>query len=249
MFRYHKTIADLVKISKTEHSAIVAKVKARNTDPRCLKDEIDEAVHRAQATRIPGYLKGDALKTYIVDVLIAQTYAAFNHELIHKKVSLIYRKLCKAKEAERIVSTHNYIDYDFEALDGTPHMMIRKGAIRSYAGERMIIPFNMRDGVAICEGKSNPDWNFTAPHGAGRLMSRAEAFKTLDLEKFKKEMNDAGIYTTTANQDTLDEAPGAYKSKDDIVRLIKPTANILFFMTPKMNIKAAEGKPSWKKSK
>ena len=101
--------------------------------------------------------------------------------------------------------------------------------------------------MAICEGKSNSDWNFTAPHGAGRLMSRSQAFKSLDVEAFKKEMGDAGIYTTTANKDTLDEAPEAYKSKDDIVRLIEPTANILFFMYPKMNIKAAEGKSPWKK--
>ena len=246
VFRYHKTIADQVKISKTEHELLIARVKALNSDPRLLKDEIKAATEKLQATRTPGYLCGDALKSYLVDVLITQTYAAFNHRLIHEKISNIYRKLCKAKEVERISSTHNYIDYDFEELNGIPHMMIRKGAIRSYKGEQIIIPFNMRDGVAICEGKSNPDWNFTAPHGAGRLMSRTEAFKTLDVEAFKKEMGDAGIYTTTANKDTLDEAPEAYKSKDDIVRLIEPTANILFFMYPKMNIKAAEGK-SWKK--
>lgn len=247
VYRYHETIAKLEKISRTEHDAIVAKVKAANTDPRKIREEIDKAKNEYAATRIPGYLKGDALKAYVIDVLITQTYAAFNHRLIHEKISSIYRKLCKAKEVDRITSTHNYIDYDFEALDGTPHMMIRKGAIRAYAGERMIIPFNMRDGIAICEGKSNEDWNWTAPHGAGRLMSRAAAFRNLDVEAFRAEMKDAGIYTTTANNDTLDEAPEAYKSKDDIVRLIEPTANILFFMKPKMNIKAAEGKPIWKK--
>lgn len=248
VFRYHKTIADLVKVSKTEHDMIVAKVKAKNADPHFLRDEIDAEVRRVQSTRIPGYLKGDALKMYVVDVLVAQTYAAFNHDLIHRKISQIYRKLCKAREVDHISSTHNYIDYDFEALDGTPHMMIRKGAIRSYLGERMIIPFNMRDGVAICSGKSNSDWNFTAPHGAGRVMSRAKAFETLDVESFKKEMNDAGIYTTTANSDTLDEAPEAYKSMDDIVRLIEPTAEVLFLLKPKMNIKAAEGRKTHKKS-
>ena len=140
---------------------------------------------------------------------------------------------------DMVVSVHNYIDYDLEALDGTPHMMIRKGAIRSYIGERMLIPFNMRDGVAVCEGKSNADWNFTAPHGAGRAMSRTQAFKTLHVDAFRAEMSNAGIYTTTANRDTLDEAPEAYKSKDDIVRLIEPTARILFFLTPRMNIKSA----------
>ncbi len=247
VFRYHKTIADQVKISKTEHEMLVARVKSLNKDPLLIADEIKVETAKLQATRTPGYLTGDALKVYLVDVLITQTYAAFNHRLIQEKISNIYRRLCKAKEVDRITSTHNYIDYDFEALDGgTPHMMIRKGAIRSYVGERMIIPFNMKDGVAICEGKSNSDWNYTAPHGAGRIMSRAQAFKTLNTDDFKKEMSDAGIYTTTANGETLDEAPEAYKKKDDIVRLIEPTAKVLFFMYPKMNIKAAEGKPSWK---
>lgn len=247
VFRYHKTIADQIKISKTEHTAVVEKVKAHNADPHFLADEIKAALEKLQATRTPGYLCDDALKTYLVDVLITQTYAAFNHELIHRKISNIYRKLCKAKEIGRITSTHNYIDYDFEELDGTPHMMIRKGAIRSYKGEQIIIPFNMRDGVAICEGKSNPDWNFTAPHGAGRKMSRAEAFKTLNVADFVKEMSDAGICTTTANKDTLDEAPEAYKDTADIIRLIEPTANVLYFLKPRMNIKAAEGKPAWAK--
>lgn len=248
VFRYHKTIADLQKISRTEHEAIVAKVKALNTDKLLLKKEIDKALNEYAATRVPGYLKGDALKAYLIDVLITQTYASFNHTLIHRKVSAIYRKLCKAKEVDRIVSTHNYIDYDLEAMDnGTPHMMIRKGAIRSFAGERILIPLNMRDGVLVCEGKGNPDWNFSAPHGAGRLLSRGAASRTLDVAAFQKEMADAGIYTTTANRDTLDEAPEAYKNKEDIMRLIEPTATILFTLLPKMNIKAAESKPSWAK--
>ena len=118
--------------------------------------------------------------------------------------------------------------------------MIRKGAIRAYEGERIIIPFNMRDGLSICEGKSNDDWNFTAPHGAGRSMSRAKAFDNLDVDEFKKQMADAGIYTTTADAKTLDEAPDAYKPMEEIVKLIEPTVNILFFMKPKMNIKAQE---------
>lgn len=120
-------------------------------------------------------------------------------------------------------------------------MMIRKGAIRSFAGERILIPINMRDGVLVCEGKGNADWNFSAPHGAGRKMSRAEAFRKLKVEDFVATMADSGIYTTTATRDTLDEAPDAYKGKADIVRLIEPTAKVLFTLFPKMNIKAAEG--------
>ena len=246
VFRYYETIAEQQKISKTEYAAIVAKVKARNTDLRFLKKEIDKARNEFSATRIPGYLTGDVLKSYVVDVLICQTYAMFNHTLIHRKSSHIYRSLCKAHEVDFISSVHNYIDFDFEQLDGIPHMMIRKGAIRSYIGERMIIPFNMRDGIAICEGKSNPDWNFTAPHGAGRVMSRSKASETLNVAEFQRQMSEAGIFTTTANRDTLDEAPAAYKPMEDIVRLIEPTCKILFFMHPKINIKAAEGIPSWK---
>jgi RNA-splicing ligase RtcB len=146
------------------------------------------------------------------------------------------------KPVDFITTTHNYIDYDFKALMGKPNMMIRKGSIRAYEGERVIIPFNMRDGISICEGKSNPDWNFTAPHGAGRIMSRSKAFESLDVEEFKKEMAEAGIYTTTADEKTLDEAPGAYKPMDEIVELIEPTVDIKFFMKPKMNIKAQEDK-------
>lgn len=249
VFRYYQTIADQEKISKSEHAAIVARVKAANTDPHLLKQEIDRAKNEFAATRVPGYLKGDVLREYIMDVLITQTYANFNHILIHRKSSHIYRSLCKARELDSIFSVHNYIDFDLPALDGTPHMMIRKGAIRSYKGELMIIPFNMRDGVAICEGKSNPDWNFSAPHGAGRAMSRSKASKSLDLATFQKQMSDAGIFTTTANRDTLDEAPDAYKPMEDIVRLIEPTATIKYFLKPKMNIKAADVEPAWRRNK
>jgi RNA-splicing ligase RtcB len=98
----------------------------------------------------------------------------------------------------------------------------------------------MRDGISICEGKSNEDWNWTAPHGCGRIMSRSKAFENLDVDEFKKQMADAGIYTTTADEKTLDEAPDAYKPMEEIVKLIEPTVDIKLFMKPKMNIKAQE---------
>ena len=137
------------------------------------------------------------------------------------------------KIIDNIFTMHNYIDYN--AL--TP--ILRKGAIRSYKGEQMIIPFNMRDGIAICEGKSNEDWNFTAPHGAGRIMSRAKAKEILNVEEYKKQLTDNNVYSMTANETTLDEAPDAYKPMNEIVKLIEPTVDILYFMKPKMNIKAA----------
>ena len=247
VFGYWEERASHDKVPKEVRKAIEEDVKGAISDRREIKAEIARRVQEWKDGNIDGYLSGDDLRRYLIDVLIAQSYARFNHELIHRRISSIYKALCGGRETDAVVSVHNYIDYDLEALDGTPHMMIRKGAIRSYAGEKMLIPFNMRDGVAVCEGKSNADWNFTAPHGAGRAMSRTQAFKTLSVDAFKAEMGDAGIYTTTANRDTLDEAPEAYKNKDDIVRLIEPTAGILFFLVPKMNIKAAEGKPMWSK--
>lgn len=243
VFNYWNKIAKSMVITKDEMKTLENSVKAKNTDKSKLHDELKAAKEEYLSTRIPGYLSGENLMGYLVDVLIAQVYAKVNHEIINEQLTEIYRKMSDGgKPIDFITTTHNYIDYDFKALMGKPNMMIRKGSIRAYEGERVIIPFNMRDGLSICEGKSNEDWNFTAPHGAGRSMSRDKANKTLDVETFKKQMADAGIYTTTADIKTLDEAPDAYKPMDEIVKLIEPTVNILFFMKPKMNIKAQEDK-------
>lgn len=126
-----------------------------------------------------------------------------------------------------IHSKHNFID--------PQDWIIRKGAIRAYEGERMIIPFNMRDGLLICKGKSNADWNCSAPHGAGRILARNQAFKTLDMEEFEKEME--GVYSTSVCKSTLDEAPMAYKDKDVIISAIQDTAVILDIVKPILNIK------------
>lgn len=179
-------------------------------------------------------LEGDDFKGYIVDIALAQEYARINHDIIIDIITNIYKKMVKGcKIIDNIFTMHNYIDYN--AL--TP--ILRKGAIRSYKGEQMIIPFNMRDGIAVCEGKSNEDWNFTAPHGAGRIMSRAKAKEILNVEEYKKQLVDNNVYSMTANETTLDEAPDAYKPMNEIVKLIEPTVDILYFMKPKMNIKAA----------
>ncbi len=241
VFNYWNKIAKEIKIGKEEMRAITEEVKSKNKDKNLLTKEIKTAKEEYMSKKTPSYLNGENLFGYLMDVLLAQEYARLNHETIIKQVIEIYKKLSKdVNVIDEIHTTHNYIDYDFKALMGKPNMMIRKGAIRAYKGENVIIPFNMRDGIAICEGKSNEDWNCTAPHGAGRIMSRSVAKAKLNVEDFKKQMADAGIYTTTADKTTLDEAPNAYKPMAEIIKNIEPTVDILYFMKPKMNIKATE---------
>ena len=129
---------------------------------------------------------------------------------------------------DSFTTIHNYID--------TESMILRKGAVSAKAGERLLIPINMRDGSLICIGKGNEDWNFSAPHGAGRLMSRTEAKQSFSLSEFKREMD--GIFTSSVNKDTLDECPMAYKSMDDIVKHIGDTVSIEKIVRPIYNFKA-----------
>ena len=131
-----------------------------------------------------------------------------------------------AKESFHTI--HNYID--------TSEMILRKGAIAAHEGERVLIPINMRDGSVLAIGKGNPEWNYSAPHGAGRIMSRSAAKEQLDLEEYRREM--AGIYTTSVNEATLDEAPMAYKSLSDIIGVIRDTVDIIEVLKPIYNFKA-----------
>ena len=241
VFSYWNNIAKSMTVSKEEMRLLTDEVKSKNKDKRKLNEEIKAAKEEYLKDKIPGFINGSNLIGYLIDVCLAQTYAKINHMVIHSQIEDIYKKLSDGgKKYDEIYTTHNYIDYDFKALSGTPNMMIRKGAIRAYSGERCIIPFNMKEGISICEGKSNEDWNFTAPHGCGRLFSRSKAKELLNVDEFKAEMAAAGVYTTTANSSTIDESPDAYKPKDEIVRLIEPTVNVLYMMKPRMNIKAAD---------
>jgi RNA-splicing ligase RtcB len=170
-------------------------------------------------------LEGDDMYNYLVDMVIAQTYAEFNHRAMAHSIFVGLRDV---KAVEKIHSMHNFID--------TRDWIIRKGAIRAYKGEKMIIPFNMRDGLLICEGKSNADWNCSAPHGAGRILARNQAKQRLSMEEFESEMK--GIYSTSVCQSTLDESPMAYKDKDTIIEAIQDTATIIDTVKPILNIKA-----------
>ena len=182
------------------------------------------------------YLEGDNLIGYLWDMIFAQQYAVWNRQTMLDQV----KKALKIKKFDEVFdTTHNYVDFrDF---------IIRKGAISSYENEKMVIPLNMRDGVLICEGKSNKDFNFSAPHGAGRLMSRTKAKESVDLNDFRKTMKD--VYSTSVCKSTLDESPFAYKSSEMISEAIEPTATILEKIKPILNIKDKSEGMSWKERK
>ena len=172
------------------------------------------------------YLYGSFMEDYLHDINICQQFARRNRE---KMAEILLQKTGLAA-ADAFHTIHNYIDVEA--------MILRKGAVSAKAGEKLLIPINMRDGSLICLGKGNEEWNCSAPHGAGRLMSRTAAFERLTMEEYKKQM--AGIYTTCVNTGTLDESPMAYKSMDEIVANIGPTAEIIAHLKPIYNFKAAE---------
>jgi hypothetical protein len=172
------------------------------------------------------YLKGEFAFNYLVDMVIAQTYAQFNHDSIQREIC----KKLKCTATDMIRSVHNYIDMN--------DFIIRKGAIRAYEGELCVIPFNMRDGLLICKGKGNDSWNNSAPHGAGRVLARGKAKNTLSLEEFEEKMK--GIYSTSVVKETLDESPMAYKDSEIIEILIDPTVEIVDRIKPILNIKSID---------
>lgn len=175
------------------------------------------------------YLEGENVEGYLDDMYFAQQYAKVNREYIMKEILNLLPGFLK--KFQIIETIHNYID--------PQDKIIRKGSVRSYRGEFFILPFNMRDGLLICEGKSNPEWNFSAPHGAGRLFSRSRAKRELDLNKFKSDMQ--GIFSTSVGQGTLDECPDAYKDAKIIEVAIEPTAKILDRIIPIHNMKDKMG--------
>ena len=175
------------------------------------------------------YVTGELFDNYLNDMKITQLFAVLNRKAM-MRVILENFNISDAGAYDHFTTIHNYIDTD--------SMILRKGAVSARAGEKLLIPINMRDGSLICEGLGNPDWNCSAPHGAGRLMSRSKAFQTLDIDEFKKQMD--GIYSTSVSRETIDESPMAYKTMDDIVSHIGPTAKILKVIKPVYNFKAAE---------
>ncbi len=181
------------------------------------------------------WLYGSFLEDYLHDVEICQAFARRSREIMAEVI--LERTGMRALEGFHTI--HNYID--------TREMILRKGAIAAHAGERVLIPINMRDGSVLAVGRGNPQWNDSAPHGAGRLMSRTRAKATLDMAAYQAAMK--GIYTTSVNEKTLDEAPQAYKSLEDILDVIQESVDVLDIMKPVFNFKAADDGMPWKKKK
>ncbi len=178
------------------------------------------------AVRDLAFLEGDDFVDYLNDMKIVQYFAVMNRKAIIDEIVSAMNIDIK----EQFTTIHNYIDIE--------NMILRKGAISAHKGERVLIPINMRDGSLICIGKGNKDWNYSAPHGAGRVMSRRQAKESITLEEFQKTME--GIYSSTVNRSTLDECALAYKPMDEIIRNIKDAVEIIHIIEPIYNFKAAE---------
>lgn len=213
--------------TKQDIANLIDQLKSQGRDKEIQKSiTILKNTKRTGIPRQLAYVSGDLFRQYIHDMKIVQEYAEQNRKAMMDEIV----KGMKLHVVEQFTTIHNYIDMDA--------MILRKGAVSAKDGEKLLIPINMRDGSLICTGKGNDDWNQSAPHGAGRLMSRSKAKESFTVSEFKKQMG--GIYTTSVNKDTLDECPMAYKGMDDIVNNIGDTVRIDKVIKPIYNFKAGE---------
>ncbi len=219
---------------KTAYLHLKKSCKNSNTPPiiaalKAQGREIEDELKKQESSKMDknlAYTEGQLFEDYIHDMAITQHYAMLNRKAIVKEIM----KKMKFKAEESFTTVHNYIE--------TETMILRKGAISAKKGERILIPINMRDGSLICIGKGNPDWNESAPHGAGRLMSRTAAKEHITLSQFKESMD--GIYSSTIGKSTIDEAPFAYKPMEEIIENIDDTAEVIKIIKPIYNFKEAE---------
>lgn len=234
---YYQELAyqSLTAPSKVEQYILIEELK-RSGREREISQHLKQFAAEKKANAIPkhlAYLEGKAFNSYLHDMKVVQQYATRNREAIvntimdkmefkHKKINYTGGPMCWFE------TVHNYID--------DTHMILRKGAVAAFRGQPILIPINMKDGSLICLGKENSDWNYSAPHGAGRICSRTAAKKTFSVEDFEAAMD--GIYTTSVNIDTLDECPMAYKSIDNILNNIGDTVDVLRHIKPVYNFKA-----------
>ncbi len=213
--------------SKADIDALIQQLKAEGRDKEIQKSVA--ALKNVKRTHIPkdmAYVQGDLFDKYIHDMKIIQEFAMLNRKAMMDEII----RGMKLHVVDQFTTIHNYIDMEA--------MILRKGAVSAKKGEQLLIPINMRDGSLICVGKGNDEWNCSAPHGAGRLMSRSKARQSFTVSSFKSEME--GIYTTSVGKQTLDECPMAYKSMDDIVNNIGDTVEIETIIKPIYNFKVGE---------
>lgn len=211
--------------TKEEMDRLIADLQAQGKEKQIQKSL--RALKREKKTDIPrtlAYVSGELFDRYIHDMKIVQKYAELNRKAMMNEIV----RGMKLHVIEQFTTVHNYID--------TEAMILRKGAVSAREGERLLIPMNMRDGSLLCVGKGNADWNWSAPHGTGRLMSRAAAKQSFTVSAFKKQME--GIYSTSINQGTLDECPMAYKRMEDILPFLGDTVEVLEVIKPIYNFKA-----------
>lgn len=217
-----------------EHYQSLAEKRLKEHNRGLLKEQLSTippqrrerwlAEHKISINRDLCYLTGDDMLAYLHDVKIMQEFANDNRMQMLKTIVNAMGGII----LDHINSIHNYID--------TENMYLRKGAISAKDGEVLVIPLNMRDGMLLCRGKGNADWNFSAPHGAGRLYSRSKAKEIFTMEEYAEQMS--GIFTTCVNESTLDEAPFVYKNYEEIMECIEPTVKILDRLIPLFNFKA-----------
>ena len=213
--------------TKKDMDALISQLKEKGKEKEIQKSIA--ALKNTKRTSIPkdlAYVSGELFRQYIDDMKIVQKFAELNRKAMMDEIV----KGMNLHVEEQFTTIHNYID--------TENMILRKGAVSARKGEKLLIPMNMRDGSLICIGKGNEDWNQSAPHGAGRLMSRSEAKEAFTVSEFENEMKD--IYSTSVSRSTLDECPMAYKNMEDIVKNIGDTVEIVKIIKPIYNFKAGE---------
>lgn len=226
---YQRLAVDLNKGKETyfeQRDAIIREYKAAGRRKE-IQAELEKISWNAREATMPEdlcYLYGKYLEDYLYDVELCQQFARRNRE----KIAEVLLERAGLEGSDGFHTIHNYID--------TGEMILRKGAIAAHAGEKVLIPINMKDGSVLAVGKGNPEWNYSAPHGAGRLMSRRTAKEQLSMEEYRELMK--GVYTTSVSEETLDEAPMAYKSLEDIIDVIRESVDVIGVLKPIYNFKA-----------
>jgi len=229
---FHQNVAEEnnLLIPKEEYQKMIEEIRSTHKG-KGIEAAIQQLRNKNKKKAATGleFLSNQSAQNYFHDAHIAQIFAELNRLMMVYKIINFYDLEYDSKN--RIQTNHNYIDFE--------HGIMRKGAVSAQKDEIIFIPINMEYGTLLCRGKGNPDWNYSAPHGAGRLMSRSKAKSSISLEKYQYIMKKSGIWSSCVSKDTIDEAPQAYKKPEMIIKAIEPTAEIISRLTPRYNFKAS----------